>query len=142
QRELEDIVAAYRAHKEVERQIVDAQGLLDDGGDPELRELIQAELEELRPRRDALDERVRLLLLPRDPNDSKNVIFEIRQGEGGDEAALFAADLYRMYTRYAERQGCNVEIINSNENGPGGFKEIVFEVQGDRTYGRLKYEGG
>jgi peptide chain release factor 1 len=142
QRELEDVVAAYRAHKEVERQIADAQALIDDGGDPELRELAQEELEQLRRQRGELDERVRLLLLPRDPNDSKNVIFEIRQGEGGDEAALFAADLYRMYTRYAERYRWNVEVMNSNENGPGGFKEIVFEVRGDGAFSRLKYEGG
>ena len=142
QRELEDIVAAYRAHKEVERQIAGAQALLDDSGDPELRELAQDELEQLRQRRDDLDERIKLLLLPRDPNDAKNVIFEIRQGEGGDEAALFAADLYRMYTRYAERQRWGVEVMNSNENGPGGFKEIVFEVRGDGAYSRLKYEGG
>jgi peptide chain release factor 1 len=142
QRELEDIVAAYRAHKEVERQIADAQALLDDGGDPELRELAQEELEQLHERRDKLDGQVKLLLLPRDPNDAKNVIFEIRQGEGGDEAALFAADLYRMYTRYAERQRWNVEVMNSNENGPGGFKEIVFEVRGEGAYSRLKYEGG
>jgi peptide chain release factor 1 len=142
QRELEDIVAAYRTHKEVERQIVDAQALLDDSSDPELRELAQEELAQLRDRRDKLDEQVKLLLLPRDPNDAKNVIFEIRQGEGGDEAALFAADLYRMYTRYAERQRWGVEVMNSTENGPGGFKEIVFEVRGDGAYSRLKYEGG
>ena len=142
QRELEDIVAAYRAYKEVERQIAGAQALLDDSGDPELRELAQEELEQLRQRRDELDERIKLLLLPRDPNDAKNVIFEIRQGEGGDEAALFAADLYRMYTRYAERHRWDVEVMNSSENGPGGFKEIVFEVRGDGAYSRLKYEGG
>src|SRR5262245_4409045 len=111
QRELEDVVAAYRAHKEVERQIAGAQALLDDSGDPELRELAQEELEQLRQRRDELDERIKLLLLPRDPNDAKNVIFEIRQGEGGDEAALFAADLYRMYTRYAERHRWDVEVM-------------------------------
>jgi peptide chain release factor 1 len=142
QRELEDIVSAYRAHREVEHQIAGAQALLDDGGDPELRELAQEELEQLRQQRAELDERIKLLLLPRDPNDAKNVIFEIRQGEGGDEAALFAADLYRMYTRYAERQRWGVEVMNSNENGPGGFKEIVFEVRGDGAYSRLKYEGG
>jgi peptide chain release factor 1 len=142
QRELEDIVTSYRAHKEVERQIADAQALLEDGADPELRELAQEELEQLRDRHERLSEQIRLLLLPRDPNDSKNVIFEIRQGEGGDEAALFGADLYRMYTRYAERKGWGVEVVNSNENGPGGFKEIVFEVRGEGAYSRLKYEGG
>ncbi|MFL5804712.1 MAG: peptide chain release factor 1 [Roseiflexaceae bacterium] len=142
QRELADIVTTYQAYQEVQRQLADTQAILDDGGDTDLREMAQEELDQLRQRRDQLDEQIKVLLLPRDPNDSKNVIIEIRQGEGGDEAALFAADLFRMYTRYAERQGWKVEIINSNENGPGGFKEIVFEVQGDRTYGRLKYEGG
>jgi len=142
QRELEEVVTAFRAYREVERQIDDAQALLDDGADPELRELAQDELEQLGRRREALDERIKLLLLPRDPNDSKNVIFEVRQGEGGDESALFAADLFRMYTRYAERRGWKVEVVNANENGIGGFKEIIFEIQGDGAYSRLKYEGG
>jgi len=142
QRELEAIVMAFRAYKEVERQIHDAQSLLDDSADAELRELAQEELEQLRRRHESLDEQIRLLLLPRDPNDSRNVIFEIRQGEGGDEAALFGADLFRMYTRYAERCSWKVEVMNSTENGPGGFKEIVFEVQGEGAYSRLKYEGG
>jgi peptide chain release factor 1 len=142
QRELEDVVAAFRSYKEVERQLSDAQSLLDDGADAELRELVQEEIDGLRQRRLELEDQIRLLLLPRDPNDSKNVIIEIRQGEGGDEAALFAADLYRMYTRYAERRNWNVEVMNSTDNGPGGFKEIVFEVQGDGAYSRMKYEGG
>jgi peptide chain release factor 1 len=142
QREIEEIVMAFRASKDIQRQIADAQTLLDDGGDPELREMAQEELEQLRGRREAIDEQINLLLLPRDPNDSKDVIVEIRQGTGGDEAALFAADLFRMYTRYAERKGWNVEVMNSNENGPGGFKEIVFVVRGDGVYSRLKYEGG
>jgi len=142
QRELEEVVTAFRAYREVERQIEDAQALLDDGADPELRELAQDELEQLGRRREALDARIKLLLLPRDPNDSKNVIFEVRQGEGGDESALFAADLFRMYTRYAERRGWKVEVVNANENGIGGFKEIVFEIQGEGAYSRLKYEGG
>jgi peptide chain release factor 1 len=142
QRELEDIVTAYRASQEVRRQIADAQAIFDDGGDPELHELAQEELGQLRQRRDQIDEQIRILLLPRDPNDSRNVIMEIRQGEGGDEAALFGADLFRMYTRYAERRGWSTEVMNSNENGPGGLKEIVFEIRGDGVYSRLKYEGG
>src|SRR5262245_11266939 len=141
QRELEDVVMAYRAYKEVVRQADEAQLLLDTA-DPDLRALAQEDLEQLRVRREELTNRIKLLLLPRDPNDSKNVIVEIRQGTGGDEAALFAADLFRMYTRYAERQGWNVEVMNSNENGPGGLKEIVFEIKGDGAYSRLKYEGG
>ena len=141
-RELEDVVAAFRMYKEIQRQIDGAQALLDDSADAELRELAQEELEQLRRRKESLDERIKLLLLPRDPNDARNVIFELRQGEGGDEAALFAADLFRMYTRYAERQGWKVEVVSANENGIGGFKEIVFEIQGEGAYSRLKYEGG
>jgi peptide chain release factor 1 len=142
QRELEDVVTKYRAYQNVQRQIDDAQAILDDGGDPDMRELAQEELDQLRQRRDQLDEQIKLALLPRDPNDTRNVIVEIRQGTGGDEAALFAADLFRMYMRYAERQGWNIEVMNSNENGPGGLKEIVFEIKGDDVYSRLKYEGG
>jgi peptide chain release factor 1 len=141
-RELEDVVLAFRAYNEVQRQSEDAQALLDDSADPELREMAQEELEQLRSRRDQLEARIKLLLLPRDPNDSKNVIIELRQGEGGDESALFAADLFRMYTRYAERRRWKVEVVSANENGIGGYKEIVFEVQGQGAYSRLKYEGG
>jgi peptide chain release factor 1 len=142
QRELEEITAAYHAYQEILRQIADTQVMIDDTGDPEMRALAQEELDQLRQRRDNLDEQIKLLLLPRDPNDAKNVIIEIRQGEGGDEAALFAADLFRMYTRYAERQGWSVEVMNSSENGPGGLKEVVYEIQGTGAYRRLKYEGG
>jgi peptide chain release factor 1 len=140
--ELEDVVAAYREYTEAERQIADAQQLIAEGDDPEMRALAQDELEQLRAHREELTSRIRLLLLPRDPNDAKNVIVEIRQGTGGDEAALFAADLFRMYTRYAERRNWKVEVINASENGVGGYKEIVFEVQGAGAYSRLKYEGG
>jgi peptide chain release factor 1 len=142
QRELEDLVTAFREYKEIQRQIIDAQAMLDDNIDAELHQLAQEELEQLRRRRDTLDEQIKLLLLPRDPNDLKNVIIEIRQGEGGDEAALFAADLFRMFMRYAERHNWNIEVMSSTDNGPGGFKEIVFEVRGDGAYSRLKYEGG
>jgi peptide chain release factor 1 len=142
QRELEDVVLAYREYKDIQRQEGDAQQLSEDGSDPELRAMAQEELAQLSARRTALESRIRLLLLPRDPNDSKNVIIEIRQGTGGDEAALFAADLYRMYARYAERQGWKIEMVNASENGPGGYKEIVFDLHGEGAYSRLKYEGG
>jgi peptide chain release factor 1 len=141
QRELEDVVMAYRAYKQVVRQADEAQ-LLMDTADPELRALAQEELDQLRARREELTGQIKLLLLPRDPNDSKNVIFEVRQGEGGDEAALFAADLFRMYMRYAERRGWKIEVVSANENGIGGFKEVIFEVHGEGAYSRLKYEGG
>ncbi len=142
QRELEDVVLAYREYKDIQRQEEDAQQLSEDGSDPELRMMAQEELAQLSARRTALESRIRLLLLPRDPNDSKDVIIEIRQGTGGDEAALFAADLYRMYARYAERQGWKIEMVNASENGPGGYKEIVFDLHGEGAYSRLKYEGG
>jgi peptide chain release factor 1 len=141
-RDLEEIVAAYRDYRDVERQLEDAQSLLDDGADAEMRALAQDEIDQLRARREELTDKIKILLLPRDPNDSKNVIVELRQGEGGDEAALFAADLYRMYTRYAERRGWKVDVVNLSDNGIGGYKEIVFEIQGDGAYSRLKYEGG
>jgi peptide chain release factor 1 len=142
QRELEDVVVAYRTYKDIQRQAADARQMIEDGSDAELRAMAQEELAELGARRAELEGRIRLLLLPRDPNDSKNVIIEIRQGTGGDEAALFAADLYRMYARYAERQGWKIEVVNATENGPGGYKEIVFDLTGEGAYSRLKYEGG
>lgn len=141
-RDLEEVVAAFRTYQDIQRQLSSAQALLDDTTDPELRELAQEEIALLRERRMSLEEQIKLLLLPRDPNDSKNVIMELRQGEGGDEAALFAADLFRMYSRYAEGRGWKVEVLSSNENGIGGFKEIIFRIQGDGAYSRMKYEGG
>src|SRR5262245_18968975 len=141
-RELEDVVLAFRAYKEVQRQIDDAQMLLDESAEPELRDMAQEEIDQLRGRREELESQIKLLLLPRDPNDSKNVIMELRQGEGGDESALFAADLFRMYTRYAERRRWKIEVVNASENGIGGYKEIVFEIQGEGAYSRLKYESG
>jgi len=142
QSELEEVVLAYREYNEVQRQEADAKLMFEDGSDPELRAMAQEELEQLGRKRVELEAKIRLLLLPRDPNDSKNVIVEVRQGTGGDEAALFAADLYRMYQRYAERLGWKIEIVNASENGPGGYKEVVFDVHGEGAYSRLKYEGG
>ncbi|HNP86170.1 MAG TPA: peptide chain release factor 1 [Kouleothrix sp.] len=142
QRELEDVVMAYRAFNDADRQAQEAQQLFDEADDPELRTMAQDELEQLRTRRESLADQIKLLLLPRDPNDSKNVIFEVRQGTGGDEAALFAADLFRMYNRYAERRGWKLDVVSSSENGVGGYKEVVFEIQGEGAYSQLKYEGG
>jgi peptide chain release factor 1 len=140
-REVEPVVNAYRAYRDNQRQIEEARALLDETSDPELRALAQEELEQQSAQAAELESQLRVLLLPTDPNDSKNVIIEIRQGEGGDEAALFAADLYRMYTRYAEERNWKIDVINKSENG-GGFKEIVFEINGEGAYSRLKYEGG
>jgi peptide chain release factor 1 len=142
QRELEAVVAAYRSYKQARAAVDEAQAMLNESDDSELRELAQEELNTQRARTEQLEDEMKLLLLPRDPNDSKDVIIEIRQGEGGDEAALFAADLFRMYTRYAEIRGWKVDLENAVDNGPGGFKEIVFEVSGEGAYSVLKYEGG
>lgn len=142
QSELEEIVAAYRAYKQARSAVDEAQAMLHESDDAELRELAQEELATQRARMEQLEEAIKLLLLPRDPNDSKDVIIEIRQGEGGDEAALFAADLFRMYTRYAELRGWKVDLENAVDNGPGGLKEVVFEISGEGAYSVLKYEGG
>jgi peptide chain release factor 1 len=142
QREMEAVVSAYREYLQVRRALDEAQTLFNESDDAEMRELAQEELETQRLRVEALEAEIKLLLLPRDPNDSKDVIIEIRQGEGGDEAALFAADLFRMYTRYAEIRGWKVDIENAVDNGPGGYKEVVFEISGEGAYSVLKYEGG
>lgn len=141
QREIEDIVNAYREYQATQRAIEEAESMLEDS-DPELRALAEEELETQRKRLASLEEQLKLLLLPRDPNDSKGVIMEIRQGEGGDEAALFAADLFRMYTRFAESRGWRVEVDSLTENGIGGIKEVIFQIHGEGAYSQLKYEGG
>ena len=140
-RELEPVVLAYREYKQCERAIEDAKGLLESS-DKELRELAQSELRENTARARELSEEIKLLLLPKDPNDEKNVIVEIRGGTGGEEAALFAYDLYRMYTAYAEGRGWRTEIVSLNETELGGFKEVSFMIDGQGAYSRLKYESG
>ncbi|HEX6289548.1 MAG TPA: peptide chain release factor 1 [Herpetosiphonaceae bacterium] len=142
QNQIAPVVAKYREYAQALRGIREAEEMLRDSGDADLRELAQMELDELRARIEGLDDEIKLLLLPRDPNDEKDVIVEIRAGEGGDEAGLFAADLFRAYTRYAELKGWKTEVINSNENAAGGFKEIIFEIHGEGAYSRMKYEGG
>ncbi len=141
-REIEGVVQSYRTYRTIQQQIEDAREMLNDTSDAELRAMAQEELDSLREQSTTTEQELRLLLLPTDPNDSKNVIIEIRQGEGGDEAALFAADLYRMYQRYSEEHRWKTEVVNASDNGIGGFKEIVFEVNGEGAYSRLKYEGG
>jgi peptide chain release factor 1 len=138
---LEPIVTAFREYQVVQEQLEQARGLRTSD-DPDLRALAEAETEELTPRLEALDRRLRALLVPRDPRDDRNVIVEIRAGTGGDEAGLFAADLFRMYTRYAEARGWKSEILSQNETGIGGFKEVVFQLRGKGAYSRLKYESG
>ena len=137
-----DVVALYRELKRVDQELAGARALLEDSRDPDLVDLAREEVRALDARQQALREQLRVALLPKDPNDEKSVIVEIRAGAGGDEAALFAADLFRMYSRYAERHRWPVEVLSTNEIGIGGFKEIVFEVQGRGAYSRLKYESG
>jgi peptide chain release factor 1 len=142
QASLEEVVSTYRTLRDLDRQIVDVDAMLHDGLDEEMLDLAREELRSLRARRDEQQESLKLALLPRDPNDEKDVIVEIRAAAGGDEAGLFAAELYRMYSRYAEARRWKVDVLNSNESGIGGFKEIIFEVVGRGAYSRLKYESG
>ncbi len=139
--DLEEIVAVYRQLKDVDRQIAEAEELLE-AEDPELAALAADELERLREHREELYRDLRRRLVPRDPNDEKDVIVEIRAGTGGEEAALFAADLFRMYSRYAERRGWKVEVLSSSPTELGGFKEIIFEVRGKGAYSHFKHESG
>jgi len=139
--ELEPLVQKFREYKGVEDDIKGAEELAN-GSDAEMRELAREELKTLETRRDALLQELKILLIPKDPNDEKNVILEIRAGTGGDEAALFAGDLFRMYSRYAERQGWRIEVMSSSESGTGGLKEVIASVDGRGVYSRLKYESG
>jgi peptide chain release factor 1 len=141
-RTLEPIVESYQRYKKASNDFKGSKELLDSVADPELRALAQEEYNKLITEVATLEEELKLLLVPQDPNDSKNFIMEIRAGTGGEEAALFASDLYRMYTRFAERKGWKVELMDWNETGKGGFKEVVFGVSGDGAYGLMKYESG
>ena len=137
--ELQPLVDKFREYKDVISELTAAEDLLKD---PDMRELAQAEVATLEGRRDQLLTDLKLLLVPKDPNDLKNVVLEIRAGAGGDEAALFASDLFRMYSRYAERQGWRVEVLNLSESGAGGTKEVTATIEGRGVYSRLKYESG
>jgi peptide chain release factor 1 len=139
---LEEIVDLARQYKATQKELRDTESMLHGEQDEDLRELAKEELQTLKERSEDLEERLKVALIPKDPNDDKNVIVEIRAGAGGDEASIFAADLYRMYTRYAENRRWGVELLNANENGVHGFKEVIFEVKGKGAYSRLKFEGG
>ncbi len=141
-RSLEEIVTTYRQYRDTARDLAEAADILRHSDDAELVEMARMEQEELQPKEGALSEKLKRLLIPKDPNDSKNTVVEIRAGAGGEEAALFAADLYRMYTKYAESQGWKADLLSSNPTGIGGYKEIVFSVSGNDVYALLKYEGG
>jgi peptide chain release factor 1 len=140
--DLEDVVGVYREYKDASRELEQTETLLTDDADPELRELAEGEVARLEAELAGLEARLQRLLLPRDPRDARDVIVEIRAGAGGDEAGLFAADLYRMYTRYAERQGWNIELLSAHSTGVGGFKEAIFEVKGQGAFSRFKFESG
>jgi peptide chain release factor 1 len=137
--EMQPIVDAFREYKTVVADLAASEELLKD---PDMRELAEDEVASLTARRDALVSQIKVLLVPKDPNDEKNVILEIRAGAGGDEAALFASDLFRMYSRYAERQGWKVDVLNMSDSGAGGLKEVTAVIEGRGVYSRLKYESG
>ncbi len=141
--DIEEIVEAYRAHRQIVKEL-DENKLLLEEKDPEMRQMAREEQARLTSERETLDARIKLLLLPKDPNDDKNIILEIRGGTGGDEAALFAGDLFRMYSRFAERQRWKLEILSTSEGAAGGFKEIIALISsaGGRVYSQLKYESG
>ena len=140
--ELSPIVSAYQKYQHLAAALEETQLMLESEMDAEIVGLAEEELEILTGQKEELTEELKLLLIPKDPNDEKNVIIEIRAGTGGEEASLFAAELFRMYTRYAERQNWKLEILNSNATGLKGFKEIIFSIEGAQAYSQLKYEGG
>ena len=142
QSDLQPIVDAYKEYKENKETIQDSLSMLEEEKDEEMREMLKEELSDAKKRVEELEHEIKILLLPKDPNDSKNVIVEIRAGAGGDEAALFAAEIYRMYVKYAESLRWKTEMMSLNENGIGGFKEVTFMIQGQGAYSRLKYESG
>ena len=142
QSELQPIVAAYKEYKACQQTVEESLMMLDEESDEEMREMLKEELADAKSRIEELETELKILLLPKDPNDSKNVIVEIRAGAGGDEAALFAAEIYRMYVKYAESRRWKTELMSLNENGIGGFKEVTFMINGAGAYSRLKYESG
>ncbi len=142
QNDLQDIVEKYKEYKATKQSIEESLLMLDEESDEELRELAKEELSECKQKIVTIEEELKILLLPKDPNDEKNVIVEIRGGAGGDEAALFAAELFRMYSKFAERNRWKIDMMNLNENGLGGFKEVIFMINGKGVYSKMKYESG
>ena len=142
QSELQPIVDAYKEYKACQQTVEESLMMLDEESDEEMREMLKEELADAKSRIEELETELKILLLPKDPNDSKNVIVEIRAGAGGDEAALFADEIYRMYVKYAESRRWKTELMSLNENGIGGFKEVTFMINGAGAYSRLKYESG
>lgn len=141
-KDLEEIVSVYKDYKNVISNIDSAKSMLDSDEDAEMKEMAKMELDELVPRREELEEEIKVLLIPKDPEDDKNVILELRAGTGGDEASIFAGDLYRMYTRYFENKGWKIEPLSLTDGTVGGYKEVIIKVSGEEVYGTLKYEAG
>lgn len=141
-KQLEKIVGAYNKYKKLLSDIEEAREIIKDGSDAEMSEMARAELEESEPQLSPLEEEIKFMLIPKDPADAKNAVVELRGGTGGDEAAIFAGDLYRMYTKFAESKGWRQEIIDFNEGTSGGYKEIIFKLSGEDVYGTMKFEAG
>lgn len=141
-KDLEEIVTVYKEYKTIIDNIRSSKEVLATENDPEFKEMARMELEELEPKREELDEKIKFLLIPKDPEDDKNVIMELRAGTGGDEACIFVEDIFRMYTMYIKERGWSYEVINSNEGGTKGYKEISINIEGDGVYGTLKFESG
>ena len=139
---LSELVDGWRGYQELRKQLAEARQMLEQEKDAELRDLARQELAELEARREQLEQRIMVMLLPRDPNDEKNILLEIRAGTGGDEAALFAGDLFRMYMRFAERRGWKTEPMSVSEGAAGGFKEVIVLIEGKDVYSQLKFESG
>ncbi|GAA0436244.1 peptide chain release factor 1 [Lentibacillus halophilus] len=142
QSDLEEVVQAYRKYQDVTQQLDEAKDMLAEESDDDMKDMAKSEIEQLTTDKEQLEERLRLLLLPKDPNDDKNVFMEVRAAAGGDEAALFAGDLYRMYVKYAEHHGWKIDVVEATTTGVGGYKEIIFMVNGTGAYSKLKYENG
>src|SRR5699024_5049735 len=142
QSDLEETVVCYRNFKDVKQELTDAEAMLEDDLDQDMEEMVKMEITELTTKLGELEEQLKVLLLPKDPNDDKKVIVEIRAAAGGDEAALFAGDLYRMYSKYAENHGWKTEVIEAHTSDMGGFKEITFMIHGKGAYSQLKFENG
>lgn len=140
--ELKELVELYEEWKSIKNQLKGNKELIEEGDDAEITEMAEVENRELKPQLEELEEKIKFKLIPKDPDDSKNVIVEIRAGTGGDEAAIFAGDLFDMYRRYAEKMGWKLNIMSVSESEKGGFKEIVFGLEGDEVYGKMKYESG
>ena len=141
-KDLEKIVVQYRAYQQLLEEIENAKQVIATEKDEDFREMAKGELDDLLPRRDALEETLKEMLMPKDPNDSKNVILEVRGGTGGDEAAIFAGDIFRMYQRFCEKMGWKMSLVDYTEGTSGGYKEIITEIEGDDVYGKLKFESG